>query len=65
MLAKPDNVIFGFTNTGLRPISAHKIRTRKELYVDGVLKNGNVPSNPVWLTVRQELRKEVLFASEP
>nr|CCA17893.1 conserved hypothetical protein [Albugo laibachii Nc14] len=65
VLAKPDNVISGFVSTGLWPISAPKMRARRELYADGGVKNGSVPSNPVWLTVRQELRTEVLFLPKP
>nr|CCA22463.1 PREDICTED: similar to ENSANGP00000028549 putative [Albugo laibachii Nc14] len=58
VLAKTDNVISGFANTGLWPISAPTMRARRELYADGGVKNGSVPSNPVWLTVRQDLRTE-------
>nr|CCA23996.1 PREDICTED: similar to ENSANGP00000028549 putative [Albugo laibachii Nc14] len=65
VLAKPDNVISGFVSTGLWPISAPKMRARRELYADGGVKNGSVPSNPVWLTVRQERRTEVLFLPKP
>ena len=65
MLAKPENVISGFASTGLWPISAPKMRARRELYADGGVKDASVPSNPAWLTVRQELRTEVFFLPKP
>ena len=65
VLAKPDNVISGFASTGLWPISAPKMLARRELYADGGVKNGNVPSNPVWLTVRQDIRRKILFLPKP
>ena len=65
VLAKPDNVISGFASTGPWPLSTPKMRARRELYADGGVKTGSVASNPVWLTVRQELRTEVLFLPKP
>nr|CCA26624.1 AlNc14C396G11326 [Albugo laibachii Nc14] len=65
MLPKPDNVISGFTNIGLWTISAPMMRARREWYADGGVKDVSVPSTPVWLTVRQELRMEVLFLPRP
>nr|CCA19383.1 PREDICTED: similar to ENSANGP00000028549 putative [Albugo laibachii Nc14] len=61
VLAKTDNVISGFANTGLSPISAPTMRQCREFHADGSVKDGSVTSNPVWLTVRQELRPEELL----
>ena len=38
VLAMPDNVISSFASTGLWPISAPKMRARRELYADGGVK---------------------------
>ena len=65
VLIKPDNAISGFSSPGLWPTLSPKMRARRELYVDGGVKNEIVPRNPVWLTVRQELRTEVLFLPKP
>ena len=62
MFTKPDNLISGFASTDVFwPISAPKMRAREELHVDGCLKNGSVPSKPVWLTLGQDLRTKVVF----
>ena len=65
VLARPDNVISGFANTGLWPTSAPKMSARRELYVYGGVKNERLPSNTVWLTVRQDLIKAVIFLPKP
>lgn len=58
VLARPANAIAGFASNGLWPISLPRMIARKEKSSSGGKESRE---NPIWLTVREELRTEVFF----
>jgi len=58
VMERPQNIVSGFTCTGLYPSSFVKMQSRLKLFKDGGAKSHD--ENPVWLQSRQVIRTEIL-----